>query len=112
MVVELSSILKNPVAYLGKIISVRGVLVVRGVECYLVRDHDDYDSPIRMTISAPNLAARLLEVVPVWVGGAGIYLDDVEIVGSVSNADGRATLADVESLKLFRDDEIFEIRLV
>ena len=107
---ELSDILNDPNGYLDKKCAIRGVLVVRGADSYLVQSLDDWDSRERVAILVPGFIARLLDVAPVWVGGAGIYLDDVEIVGAVRCRDSQLVLEDVDWLKLFRDDEIYEVQ--
>ena len=110
MLTELSDILNDPSGYLGKKRAIRGVLIVRGKDSYLVQGLGNWDSRERVAILVPGFIARLLEVAPVLVGGAGIYLDDVEMMGAVRCRDSQLVLEDVDWLKLFRGDEIYEVQ--
>ncbi|NID06723.1 hypothetical protein HBF26_17665 [Luteibacter jiangsuensis] len=96
-------------AYLGQVISTRGVLVIREGRAVVVPGFGSADVGSGVEIFFPGLEKLLDSRVGGWVGGQTSYFDAVEISGLLSEATTRAqqlALSRIRRLILERDAEV------
>lgn len=97
---------------IGERVDVRAVLVLRGSECFLIRDKSSVDDGVRIEIYHPGLEDELDLRVGGWVGGPASYLDHVEISGRLERGTARRSplsICEIDRLSLERAGEEFVV---
>lgn len=107
-------VIENKEALIGKCVTIKAVLVLRGEDCYLTQNFDSYNDTQRIKVYPPEIEEKLTSSVPCWVGGPATYFDSVKIVGVLRTGTTRKntlSIRDISLLVLYRDEEIYEIEL-
>ncbi|WP_146208443.1 hypothetical protein [Cupriavidus plantarum] len=96
----------------GSTLTIKATFVLKGAECYLTSPMSHVSANDNIEIFFPGLQRRLELLVPIWVGGPAVYMDTVEISGTLDRATTCNKLASISCISkfvLFRDDEVYEV---
>jgi hypothetical protein len=93
-------------------VTIKAAIVIRGRECFLVKDLESLDSDYRIEVFSPGLEKKFDLLIGGWVGGPVSYFDLVTISGTLSFGTTRrdvASISNITHLSLERDGELFSL---